>query len=128
MRFVVDGVVVLRLIVKKLIVRVLQVVFLMVLGLFVVVLEGGAGEFAVNGLGLGIILEAAFFGQLRDGLGLDDGSGVVKVLGVVLAVGKRMLVVVGAGMMVGAEVGAVLFGVFAAGGLLVEVDFSVHFV
>lgn len=64
MRFVVDGVVVLRLIVMKLVMRVLEIVFLMVLRLFVVVLERGAGEFAVNGLGLGVILETTFFGQL----------------------------------------------------------------
>ena len=61
-------------------------------------------------------------------MGLNDGSVVVKVLGVVLAVGMRMLVVVGVGMMVGAEVGAVLFGMLPAGGLLVGVDFSVHLV
>jgi hypothetical protein len=64
MRFVVDGVVILRFIVLNLIVRVLEMVLLMVLGLFVVVFERGAGEFTVNGLGLGVILETAFFGKL----------------------------------------------------------------
>jgi hypothetical protein len=39
-----------------------------------------------------------------------------------------MLVLVEVGMVVAAEVGAVLFGVLAAGGLLVEVDFFVHLV